>query len=253
MISLEIILQIIFLLRHYFSCVAEEAAKKAASSALANMMERDLLTKPLSDFTPVVLRYALPWDDFLSHAFAATFGRAATLPPPSVDVSAPIPPSIMRDNGAFPHPLISHSNISPPFQSGILKSDPDNLRSTEAISASQEVFSDSDRAVLGASFLRSPPNLVKAIAASSIIDSRTANQYMSSTAIASKMVNDTGAPMSADLASSAQGTHVFSNSDVRHGQSDQGIDHPATQKLAELVHERAILRRIKVNILRLYL
>ena len=161
--------------RPRLSAAAEEAAKKAAAAALTNVIESDLLSKPLALFTPVSLLYALPWEAFLDHAFAATFGRAAAAappPPPPLGAAAATPGAPSNALGPRQTPsaqLLRSPSVGDTSRTGLstggqLVGDDSGQPNAAALLSPGTLTAD-DRAVLSATFLRSPPGLVRVAAA----------------------------------------------------------------------------------------
>lgn len=210
---------------------AEEAAKKAASAALTSVLEGDLLSKPLALFTPVVLQYALPWDAFLEHAFAATFGRGGTASTARVGPDSSSHPSNDRAS-----PRLEQSSTNAGAEPATL-----------SLLAPQQL-SREDRFVLGAAFLRSPPRLVRLAAAAAAAASSEQHQSLQAKRVLastsrgdeSKAIGDSSAiPRAPSAPSDTARTSALLKRDTLPEKLSSSM-----RELAEKVYEDAIRSRV---------
>lgn len=209
--------------------VAEEAAKKAASAALSTMLERDLLAKPLALFTPVIRHYTLPWEAFLDHAFAATFGRTSA--------GSALSGTVSRSNEKAEADGGRASRVGHP------EGESKDAQSLSLLSP--QGLSNADKAVLSATYLRSPPGLVRAAAAfdaaSSAAEARAEQKRLMF--YASELAGTQSTPVAASVATASASLLTSS-----YSAGTLTSDKTAAEILTSRVHESAIQRREQASI-----
>jgi hypothetical protein len=222
-------------------CFADEAAaKKAAAAAVSQVLEGDLLSKPLASFTSVVWRYALPWEEFLAKAFESTFGVASASSSSSMAGASSSwgTSGLTRTFGAEAALRHARGHLTMPFPTGGEQLPPSlgAPLSLQHIEGSSSSCGSAEMAVLSAPFLRSPPGLVRTAAAefasSTRMQHQQAQRVFARTSAAATITGGAGFDQSLDNAGSDIGNNV---------QGD------ATRELIDRVHSEVVRRASEVS------